>query len=280
VLTPRIADARRLGPPPPDAEVVQREVDGRPGAYGWRDDRDRWFKVPGVGAYRLRAGDSEVVAIPDDPPADRGAVIDEFYTAALPHFLQAAFAYEALHASGVVMPSVGLVAFAGESGSGKSTLAFAFSRRGPRLWADDAVVFSVNGGRAYSTPLPFTLKLRPPSVEYFQAAERPHERDEWMRGGNKLVPLGAIVLPTPTDAAEDFQVKRLSGAEALFQVLPHAMYFRPLSTERMRRVLECYLVVAETIPVLAVRYKPSLARLSGLLDAIERGIRGAAGTAA
>ena len=251
--------------------VVLRDGDGRPQAYGWRRDGDHWIDVPGLATFRLGAGGTHVDAAPA-PAAPPDLVEDAFAGTVVPLALCLA-GYEALHAGAVLTPA-GVVAICGFSEAGKSTTAYGLSRRGHRLWADDVVVFEAREGAAMAHPLPFSLHLRAPSQAYFGASG-----DAEPVAGEHAAPLAAVVLleRTAVDATPPVEVARLSLAEAVPAVLPHAFRFGLEDAERKARTLRTYLASLATVAVLRVRFRPRLEELDGLLDALESALPGGGG---
>ena len=79
------------------------------------------------------------------------------------------------------------------------------------------------------------------------------------------------------DATPPVEVARLSLAEAVPAVLPHAFRFGLEDAERKERTLRTYLAALATVAVLRVRFRPRLEELDGLLDALESALPGGGG---
>jgi hypothetical protein len=248
-----------------DAEIVLRDADGTPCAYGSEDGPDYRIHFPDVAEFSFRPGDDDVIA---EIQGSSELVYDLFRTAVVPLALQVS-GYEALHASAVRAES-GAVAFCGLSGTGKSTVAFGLSRRGYPLWADDAVVFSTaDDGTISCLRIPFTLHLRDASVEYFAASEQrvpvvDEHRDECALSA--VVILERVSVQAP-------RVERVAIGDAFRALLPHAFRFTLADPARARRTIESYLDLAASVPVFHARYASGLFQLPELLDAIERAVQ-------
>ncbi len=153
---------------------------------------------------------------------------------------------ETLHASAVVTPA-GVAALCARSGTGKSTLAAHLDTRGFRAWADDAVVWMPQDESAVT----------------FRAAA----------GTDRARALAAVFVLDRADAAGaqlEVEVRRVSGAAALTGVLTHAHPCPSDDLARRRSFVDSYAHLAATVPVISVRFRPDLRRLSVLGDACER----------
>jgi hypothetical protein len=253
---------------PADAEVVLRDADGAPCAYGSRDADGFSIHFPDVADFRVRRGDDEIVAETSAPSA---LVHDLFRTAVIPLALQAC-GYEALHASAVCVDT-GVAAFCGFSGSGKSTVAYGLGRRGYALWGDDAVVFAAGEGNVRCFPIPFTLSLRAASREFFDVRTLPLPVVEDQRQPASL----AAVVALERSLDEAHVVERVSLSDAVRLLLPHAYRFTLTDTTRTRQAVETYLDLAASVPVIRARYEPGFSELPALLDAIESVLADVAG---
>lgn len=252
--------------------VVAYDSDGVPSAYGSRGDGEIWLEVPDVATFHLPPGSASLTAIPEES-VDSGAVLDAYYGTALPLVVQATRGLEVLHGSGVLVQSRGfVVAFCGTSESGKSTVAYGLAARGYRHWADDAVAFQVDGPHSVTTiGLPFTVKLRETSSEYFRGysdALEVVEEFEW-----KPSRLGAIFLLEPLDegaSEESVVLEQLAPGEAVRRLLPNAFRFHPQPRERRRGTMRSYLDLVASVPIVSVRFPHDLHHFPNLLDQLER----------
>jgi hypothetical protein len=238
--------------------TVWRDDEGTAVAFGQTIGDLHWVHLPGVGAYSFAPDAPRVTALPEHG-VGREVVEDAFRRMVLPLALQAQ-GREVLHASAVRTPD-GVIALCARSGTGKSTIARALSGRGHLLWADDAVCFELNAERVEALPVPFTLRLRPASAEFFKGADtRIHSPVERVR-------LTAVfVLERSETAAE---VERLEAAPAFREVLTHGYYFSVSDRTRNAAMIQNYLELVDRVPVFCARFPEGLDRLGELLDAIE-----------
>ena len=140
------------------AVQVWRENDGTVCAYGYVVSGLYWMHFPGLGSYCFSSHSDEVMAFAQ-ASTRLDWIWDTYYRSVLPMALQM-LGKEVLHASGV-QTTGGTIAFCAISEAGKSTIAYGLSRRGYRLWADDAVVFEISDRVVSTIPLPFRIRLRP-----------------------------------------------------------------------------------------------------------------------
>lgn len=256
-LKVRTACSRSETREPPDE--IWRELDGSVIASGWLRGGRREIAFPGLAIYEFSADQGSVIATPE-PGAATPAIFDTYFRSVLPLVLQVRGA-EVLHASGLIIGG-GLVPLCAVSGTGKSTLARALSRRGHRLWADDAVV--LDGTNAL--PLPFRVKLRTASQEWFsEPALSPVYR------GLPACPLRAICV-LERDESSPVRIHRLTQAAAFPQLLRHAYCFSLADRERRRTMLERYLRLAIGVPVFELRFRSGLSRLEEMADEIKRAV--------
>jgi hypothetical protein len=222
--------------------------------------------MPGVGSYCFRSGTEEVSAHPE-PGVDRETVEDAFRRAVLPLAIQM-LGREVLHASAVLGPR-GVVALCAVSETGKSTLAYGLSRRGFRLWADDAVAFELAADGVSALPLPFALRLRPASVAFFGTAA--HELEEPDRPED----LAAILVLERAELLPEraVLVERFADGLAFPAVLAHAYCFSLDDDERKRRMMGAYMELVGRVPVYRVRFRPGLDRLGRVVDALDAAVR-------
>jgi hypothetical protein len=251
--------------------VLAYDRDGLVSAFGWRDE-GVWVEVPDAAAFHLPSGGAVLHAFPAES-ADREAVLDAYYGAALPLVVQATRGLEVLHASAVLLGAKDRVAaFCGTSESGKSTVAYGLAARGHAHWGDDALAFRTDPTHgATAVGLPFTVNLRKNSAEVFRVSPdraKVVEESQW-----KSAPLGAVFLLQPADAEQSEEpvfIDRLSSADALHALLPNAYRFRPQTDERRRETMRSYLELVASVPIFGVRFPRGLARLPELLDELEQ----------
>ena len=237
------------------------DPDAVPIAFGWRDGADHWLDVPGAGTFGFRPGGGEIAAY---PAAAAAAVHDAYLNLALPLALQVS-GLEVLHASSVEGPH-GVVGFCGLSGTGKTTTAYALSRRGHRLWGDDAIALEPAAtGSVLAHPLPFRANLRAPTLAAFADDGGAVPEGE---GGDPAA-LAALVVLERVDAPSFAGVTRLEAKEALPALLPHSFRFDLTDLDLRRATVRRYLSVVAAVPVLRARFVPSFDRLDPFLDELE-----------
>ena len=275
-----VLQVRRTFPPcPPESRAIISDPEGTPVAFGSRRGSEHWVSVPERAAFRFQAGSERVLAHPH-PLAEDDAVLDAYHAAALPMAVQVALGGQALHASAVVAPALGALAFCGVSHAGKTTLAFALSRRGYPIWADDVLAFEARGADdVRAVRLPFRLNLRAQTAAHFNAAREEassddREFEEWSR-----VPLAAVFALERVDVSEPWSrptVRRLAPSEAVMAVLSHAFCFQPQTPQEKRSTMEDYLELVARVPVYALTTGPELGMLDALLDEVETTIAASA----
>jgi hypothetical protein len=239
---------------------VWRDVDGVLAALGFRAGDDHCVHVPNVGTFAFTAASDEI-RLSADPTAPESLRVDAFQRIAVPLALQLR-GLQVLHASAVVVDG-GVVALCGRSGAGKSTLAYGLGRRGFPLWGDDAVAFEPRAGGLLASPLPFRMRLRPASAEWFDdlAHQKGFEQDTpWESEPSPARFTALFVLERRTTASPDEkpEIVRLAPADAFSAVLPHAYYLALDDEELNRELLTTYLTLSEELPVFALRYTPRL----------------------
>jgi hypothetical protein len=246
--------------------------------YGYKQiSKDNYhLYLDKLATYRFTQGENEVVAFPE-PGIRDDVVLDIFQRAVLPLAVQAIRPeYEILHSS-AVLSSHGVIAFCGFGHTGKSTLAYAMSKRNYDFWADDTVGFVVKGQRITAVPLSATrIRLRQPSIEFFGIN---HTEAAAQCGGENGSPLdsrsaslGALcVLKRSTDfeAGRVVAIRRLYSSEAFRSVLDHAVCFSLNDKMRKRHMMHNYLMLAERVPILEVRFRPGFENLEAILDRID-----------
>jgi hypothetical protein len=257
--------------PKPDIDAPDTQIwdapDGRPAAYFYVVGDDYWSLIPSIGAFRT-APDGNVLAVPDDG-APFTLVVEAYRRTVLPQALQF-FGREVLHASAVVTDA-GVVGFCAYSQTGKSTLAFGLGQRGYAPWADDALVFETGTEGARALALPFAVRLRPASQEYFDVEPLPAE--ERPQGGE--ITIGAESLPLAalcvlSRAEGPVVVARVAPADAVTSLLPHAYYVSLRDERRKERMLRAYLELASLVPVYELTFPAALDELPAVMDKLER----------
>jgi hypothetical protein len=259
--------------PEPDvddpATLVWVDYEGTPSAYFYRSGDEYWAYLPVVGAFRS-GPDGRVLAVPN-PGASDELVVDTYRRTIAPMTLQL-LGRQVLHASAVESAS-GVIGFCADSQTGKSTIAFGLSRRGYRVYADDALAFESAGAGVRAFELPFSVRLRPASAAYFDVpvpAPPLLDAEGRITVGDTTAPLAALCILSRQDEGQGVELRRL-GADAVIQtLLPHAYCFTLLDEELKRRTVEEYLTLAARVSVYEARFTATLDELPGLLAEIER----------
>jgi hypothetical protein len=258
----------RRGPGPAHPRVDDRGVerwldtDGQVAAYGGSVGGRYWMVLPNVGSFSFDDAGETVDAYAGETVSAE-TVDDAFRRIVLPMAIQVR-GRQVLHASGVAGAD-GVVALCAVSETGKSTLAYGLASHGFTVWADDAVAFEPNGAGVTALPLPFALRLRPQSAEYFGAHP----------GGEVVVPASAplaavCVLERGTGGndAEPVAIERVEQADAFALVLAHAYSFTLEDEEKKAALVQAYLNLVARVPVLRVRLREGLDQLPRILDAL------------
>jgi hypothetical protein len=250
-----------------------RENNGTVCAYGYVASGLHWMYFPGLGSYCFSSHSDEVIAFPQ-PSTHSDWIWDTYYRSVLPMALQVV-GKEALHASGI-QTEEGTIAFCAISESGKSTIAYGLSRRGYRLWADDAVVFEISDRVVSTLPLPFRIRLRPAAAQYFgcpQTDARSPTRDDFVSQVEvKPAPLAGVCLLERKESSELVEIQRALPIRAFPAVLSHAYCFSLQNRERKQRMMHAYLGLVRKVPVYTIRFLGGLEKLPQILDAIEQEI--------
>jgi hypothetical protein len=248
-----------------------RNENGDVFAAGWQHDGVYLIDVPEVGTFRFAVG-SGVTAVPL-PGTDEAAVREAHERIVVPLALQVQGG-ELIHASAVVGPR-GVVAFCAGTHIGKSTLAYGLSLRGYPIWADDAVLFVPSDGLLESVPLPFSLRIRPPSARFFGLGQDASLESPLFEAHDDPRPFAAVCLLEPnTGSTSDatVEVARSERGSAFLSLLSHAFYFTISDTPRTREMFDNYLKLAERVRVFDVRFRHGLEHMPVLLNRIEEAV--------
>jgi hypothetical protein len=255
-----------LDPLAPDVEAC-RDARGDLLAYCRAANGTLRVDLPDLASFSYERGGGHVRAMPHRPLSS-AFILDTYHHCVLPLILPA-LGTEVLHASAVV-GGAGVAALCGVSGTGKSTLAAALVRRGYASWADDAVAVDTAGPAPTAIPLPFTVRLRPDSARFLDAAGE--------QGSSAAAPVAARPAPlavlcmlrrVPT-ATAPVTVERLGAAAACRAALEHAYCFSAKDPAQKRRTVSNYVAMAARVPAYEIRFRPGLEPLPAVLDALER----------
>lgn len=270
-----VVEPGEFNPPPPvptDSGVsVWRDQDGTISALCYRIGAHYCIDLPSFGRFRFGTPD-EVVAVLE-PGANPRNLVDAYRRHVLPLALKA-LGYSVLHAS-AVMTSRGVVALCASAKTGKSTFAHALGRRGYPAWADDAVALQVRNGRVDSLAIPFRIRLRREAAAFFSAigggsAMSPLSLDLDALPRRPLVAIAVLQRMDAGDADTPAAVRRLTGPEALKELLPQAYCLDPQDPVERRQLFEDYLLIAGSIPIFAFRFIPGFEHLDAVLGSLEQ----------
>jgi hypothetical protein len=272
-LTLAIAAKGDARAPLPDASdpatLVWVDDAGTPSAYFYRAADGYWAYIPVVGAFRSGA-DGRIVAVPNEGVSE-ALVVDTYRRTIVPMTLQL-LGRQVLHASAVETRG-GVIGFCADSQTGKSTIAFGLGRRGYRVCADDALAFETSSSAVDVYELPFSIRLRPASAEYFGASVPPAPElgpGGLISVGDRLAPLAALCVLSRQPKGEGVDLRRLTTDAVIHRLLPHAYCFTLLEAELKRRTVEEYLRLAAHVPVYEARFTAAIDELPRLLSEIER----------
>jgi hypothetical protein len=252
-----------------DAELqVWHDKDGRGVGRAYVADGRHVVELDGVARFAFASGEPEVLATA--APGAPHALIEEYFRRwILPVAVQVR-GLEVLHASAVVSPR-GVAGFSAASEAGKSTIAFALSRRGYRLWTDDALAFDLSSDGPHAYPLPFRLRLRPASAEHFGLAP--------VAGGTIAAesdpaagapePIVALFLLERGPADQAARLEPADPLEAFPLLVEGSYHFGQEEGERKRAMLARYLGLASAIPVYRLIMPTGLENLDAILDVVE-----------
>jgi hypothetical protein len=272
-LTLAIGSSGDTRAPMPDesdpATLVWVDYAGVPAAYFYRSDNEYWAYLPVVGAFRS-GSDGQILALPGEGVPE-SLVVDTYRRTIVPMTLQL-LGRQVLHASAVETRG-GVIGFCADSQTGKSTIAYGLSQRGYRVCADDALAFETANSGVRVFEIPFSIRLRPASAEYFNTPVPPAPQlgpDGLISVGDKVAPLAALCVLTRQPEGERVELAQLDADAVIRRLLPHAYCFTLLDPELKRRTVEEYLRLAALVPVYEVRFTAVIDELPSLLSEIER----------
>lgn len=264
-------------PPPPHAGGPQYQLwhdeHGTVIAYAHSRDEWNWLHLPGVASFRFNSA-TELQVTPHPNTSDE-TIRDALYRTVIPLVLQSS-GVEVLHAS-AVLGSRGVIALCAVSGTGKSTIAYGLSRRGFPLVADDAVVFrSLDQGIGVDQ-FPFGIRLLPDAHMYFrsdQLADGEATRPPCSKPAFSVPPpLEAVIIlersRSALPAGLQPTARHLPPAEAFKRTLMHAYFYDLHSVDQMRAMMNHYMDLVTSVPVIELRFSPGLRQLQELLEYIE-----------
>jgi hypothetical protein len=189
----------------------------------------------------------------------------------------------ALHAS-VVAAQGWAAVLAGPGGAGKSTTAAAFARAGHPVLADDVAALSERGGGFAAVPGYPQLRLWPESAAalYGDADALPRLTPGWEKRAMELsggqfhaapLPLAAIYLLAPREAARVPRVEAVAPAAALVELATHTFAGALLDAPDRRREFEALSRLVRAVPVRRLVADVAPGRLDALVAAVTADVR-------
>lgn len=219
----------------------------------------------GLGAFTFTRGSDDVVVQPE-PGVDAASIAREFPGTVEPIILQG-LGWQVLHASASVAARGDVLVFCGASGSGKSTLAYAMQSAGHVQFADDSVVLSQSAGNLVAWPRAFVPSLRSASRDHFD--RHPVRVRAFPRPRAEACRVRAIFLVRQDAAlAEAVTIAPVPKPRAFAALLPHVHAIDASAGPASRDLVEFYLAIVESTPIIDVAYRPDLARLDRLVDVV------------
>jgi hypothetical protein len=188
---------------------------------------------------------------------------------------------EPLHATVVVVDDHA-VAFLGDSGYGKSSLGAAFLRAGHRLLTDDLLVITENKRRFIAHPGPPRIKLFPEIAKTLlgeQTTGTPMNPTTTKlviplssrQSTQTAMPLRAIYVlrpPSPRARGKKITIRSFPQREACLALVANTYNTVLKEPDRLAQQFDLAARLASNIPVKALSYPRTLARLPAVLEAI------------
>lgn len=274
-----ILDSR---PPPPGETIAIFET-----------GRNTWYTATSTeSGYHLRFRDCGEFLISEDlsevqvrrDPWGRTELLPILIAGTVSAFLLALGGNTVLHASAVAIDGSAL-AFVGQSGRGKSTLAALMCVAGAELVTDDVLV--VDDGRpVMCIGGASELRLREKAFGIAQEREDSEIRmtaDERLAfaptlASSGLLPLAAIVIPSPSQEVSEVEIRCFPPSEALFALLTYPRIHGWTHPEILSREFSTLSQIVNEIPVYDVTipwgppFSPDIARALTSLMTSESGV--------
>jgi hypothetical protein len=247
------------------------DITGRDFGYGFEDDEGYHLYVHGLGSFHFTRNAGVVRAVPA-PEVTQDTLRDTFRRHILPRVLQW-HGWEVIHASGLVVAGAG-IALCGDSEAGKSTLAYAWRRRGGDIYADDAVFLRVEASSVSLQPLPFRIRLRPPSSSYFGAGV-PDLNKPGENGCSAATPCGIALraiylLQRRREGGEgECTLQPVAPADAFAALLQQSFCLTAQDRARNCRMVQNYMSLADAVPTFSLSYPTGLEHVDRILDRLQ-----------
>jgi len=244
---------------------MQRWLDneGRLVATGGRLRGRWWMHWRGLATFWFTE-DGAVTAEPAKGATD--AELRDIFVRGVVPTVMLARGFEALHA-GAILEASGVVGLCANSGTGKSTISLALAASGAGHFADDTLLYRVDGDRAVATRLPFPIRVDGPARAALgglpadaagptaMPGEAPIHRIYHLVRDEKLDPKRPAFASVPVSAR--FEV-----------LLTHAHPFDMGDEDRRRAFIEHLMTLARNVEVCECRFAPDLAALPLLTESL------------
>ena len=243
-------------------------ADGLPWVwFGRRNDQDV-IRFPGLGWCRFECND-RIACIWRKHLGDQEP--EHLLTNHVLPLAASRAGFLVLHASVVVRPGGGAVAFTGPVGAGKSTTALALVSKGWRMLSDDRLIVD---DRHHAYPVAPYLRVAPDAAAHFDhdATLPTGHHKVRLRAGSGLashddpIALERIVFLQNSDKV---QATRLSGREASMAVLTSLLQLGLDQPHSQRRVFERVGSLVAAVPVSSLQIAKRWESLSKIEAALE-----------
>lgn len=247
-------------------------ADGLPWVWFGRRGPDDVLRFPGLGWCAIDAAHRRIRCV-----WRKHLQVEESEHLLINHVLPiaaSAAGFLVLHASVVVRPGGGAVAFAGPVGAGKSTAALALANQGWPILSDDRLVVDARG-TAY--PIAPYLRVSREAAAHFgiDAPLPPQHRKVRLRAGqhpisfrDRAVPLERIVFlgatGRPTSTAS------MGGPDAAIAVLTALLQIGLDRAATQRQVFERVATLAQSVAITELRMAKQWDRLQEMDEALRR----------
>jgi hypothetical protein len=182
-----------------------------------------------------------------------------------------------LHATAVVLPEGGAVAFAGPAGAGKSTLAAAMASAGCRILSDDCLLLKKSGAGWVAVPSYPGLRLWPDTLEMLGPSAGRRSRvahytskkrvaGAALPSSRRAAPLAAIYLVNPAAPHANPSSTPLDRASGLMQLVPFTYLLDWEARDQLKRSFAHLASLTESVPILRLDVPRGASRLDELTE--------------
>jgi hypothetical protein len=187
---------------------------------------------------------------------------------------------EPLHAAVVVMDDAA-VAFLGDCTYGKSTLLASFTDAGHRALTDDMLILDRRDGQLRAMPSTGRVKLQADSARLFfergsgapltpftQKRSFEFDRSKQQRASAPLQLLYVLPAPAERDNTHSIEIRRVSRAAAVRELVANTFTTHIVSRERLLRQFEHATSIASRVDAFELRYPTGLDYLPAIRRAV------------